>query len=78
MEWGSGLGARMRRNNYCGVRVGQIDFCGELVAGFCRRVPSVTSCGRLIRTSPRTRMSIQSVKQTRSLVESFLFTWDWV
>lgn len=32
--------------------MGQMDFCGELVAGFCRRVPSVTSCGRVTRTCP--------------------------
>ena len=27
---------------------------------------------------PGTRMSIQAVNQTRSLVKLFLFTWDWV
>lgn len=55
--------------------MGQMDFCGELVAGFCRRVPGVWEGNK---NMAGTRMSIQAVNQTRSLVELFLFTWDWV
>lgn len=75
MEWGSGLGARMRRNNYWGVCMGQMDFCGELVAGIYAKCHVMWEGNKNI---PGTRMSIQAVNQTGSSVELFLFTWDWV
>lgn len=55
--------------------MGQMDFCGELVAGFCAKCHVMWEGNK---NMPGTRMSIQAVNQTGSLVELFLFTWDWV